>query len=202
VYLSDKDLSGSGTPPLHVCRQGLSPVTANVANLAFDVPFSGTVGAASAASNQLGIPGIAFSGTTGSQTAWDVSPKPDYAAIYAELARTLVDALLELGTRPYLPQGTFLNVNFPAAGSGTACTDPGDFKFVLSRIYTAIPILTPPDVVTCNNKGRLPAETSVVETEGCYCSISVGIAKSKTDADAIRQEAVLQSLESFLSCLP
>lgn len=167
---------------------------------------SGTVGAASAAMGQLQIPGIAFSGTTGTQTAWNVTPVPDSATIYAELSTKLTTRLLASGA-PYLPSNTWLNVNFPAAGSGsgsgTSCTSADVFKFVLSRIYTAVPIVSGDDVVTCNNGGRLPTESDVIGTSsGCYVSVSVGHANDKLDADASEQAVVLQKLSSILSCLP
>lgn len=174
--------------------------SAMIANLGVTTVFSGTVGAASAAMDQLGIPGIAFSGATGSQTAWNVTPVPDYVTIYAQLATKLTTTLLDSGA-PYLPNNTWLNVNFPAAGSGTSCTSPDDFKFVLSRIYTGT-IISGDDVVTCNNGGRLPSESDVVGTAGCYASVSVGKANDKLDADAEQQAVVLQKLGSLLTCLP
>jgi len=92
-------------------------------------------------------------------------------------------------------------VNFPEAGAGTSCTSAADFKFVLSRIFTAT-IVSGDDVVTCGNGGRLPTETVVVGTKGCFVSVSVGHANDKLDADADEQEAVLEKLSSILSCLP
>ncbi len=170
------------------------------ANLGTTVLVSGTVGAATEAVKE-GIPGLAFSGTTGTQTAWNVTPVPDYAPIYADLSTNVTQTLVGTG-KPYLPGDIWLNVNFPAAGSGTSCTNASQLKFVLSRIYTAIPGITPADVVTCNNGGRLPTETTVVGTAGCYASISVGEAVFKADANATSQAFVLHKLQSILSCLP
>ena len=76
-----------------------------------------------------------------------------------------------------------------------------DFKFVLSRIYPAVPIFSGDDVETCGNSERLPTENAVIDTPGCYASISVG-ALNKFDADSDDQGAVLESLKSILSCLP
>lgn len=160
--------------------------------------FSGTVGAATEAAKN-GIPGIAFSGTTGDQTSWK-APVETYMTVYADLATTVTQALTNSG-KPYLPSGIWLNVNFPEV-SGSSCTKPSDFKFVLSRIYHAVPFITPDDVDTCNNDGRLPAEGDVMDTDGCYVSISVGVASSKLDAGADKQATVLKKLGSILSCLP
>jgi len=161
--------------------------------------FSGTVGAASAAADQLDIPGIAFSGTTGTETGFNVAT-PDYSLIYADLATNVTSTLLASGA-PFLPSGTWLNVNFGAAGAGTSCTSASDFQFVFSRIYTST-IISGPDVTTCNNGGVLPPESTVVGTTGCFASISVGKASDKLDADEAQQAVVLGKLSSILSCLP
>lgn len=168
------------------------------ANLGLTVFFSGTVGAATEAAKE-GIPAIAFSGSTGSQTAWDAAPE-SYEEVYADLSTNVTQTLVASGT-PYLPDGIWLNVNYPKV-SGGSCDNVADYKFVLSRIHEAIPVVSPVDVVTCGNGGRLPTETSVVDTSGCYASISVGKATWKTDADAGNQQIVLDKLSSILSCLP
>lgn len=71
---------------------------------------------------------------------------------------------------------------------------------MLSRINTANKS-TPADVNTCGST-RLPTETSVVDTAGCYASISVGVATTKADATAAEQAIVLGKLKKILSCLP
>ncbi|KAK4556181.1 hypothetical protein LTR86_006878 [Recurvomyces mirabilis] len=168
------------------------------ANLGLTTQVSGTVGAATEAVKE-GIPGLAFSGMTGSQTAWNTAPQT-YEEVYADLSTTVTQALVNSG-KPYLPSSIWLNVNYPAVSS-TSCSSTSSFKFVLSRINSAVPLLTPKDVVTCNNGGRLPTETAVVGTAGCYASISVGIATTKLDASAGNQQIVLTKLKSILSCLP
>ena len=166
-------------------------MTANTGVVTF---FSGTVGAAIEAIG-LGVPAIAFSGAEGDETAWNASV-PAYSTIYAELSTLVVDTLISSGT-PYLPDGIWLNVNYPET---TGCTSVSDFSFVLSRIYTAT-IISGTDVTTCSNGGRLPAESEVVGTDGCFVSISVG-ATDKIDADEADQATVLSKLESILTCLP
>ena len=166
------------------------------ANLGIVVLLSGTVGAAVEAMNE-GIPAIAFSGTTGAQTAWNVDT-PSYSLVYGELATIITTTLLESEV-PYLPSGVWLNVNFPAS-TDSSCSVASDFDFVLSRIWTAVPLLDPPDVSTCGST-RLPTEMTVVGTSGCYVSISVGDA-NKFDADAAAQSVVLTKLASILTCLP
>lgn len=156
---------------------------------------SGTVGAAIEAVG-LGIPAIAFSGAEGSATAWNVAA-PAYATLYGELGAIVVDAIVASGT-PYLPAETFLNVNFPET---TDCKSASDFSFVLSRIYTAVPGVSGTDVVTCSNGGRLPTETKVVGTDGCYASISLG-GTNKRDSSAANQAVILSKLSSILTCLP
>lgn len=144
----------------------------------------------------LGVPAIAFSGAEGSETAWNVAT-PAYATVYGGLSAIVVDTLVASGA-PYLPNGIWLNVNFPAT---TDCKSVSDFSFVLSRIHTAVPLVSGTDVVTCNNGGRLPTEATVVGTDGCYASISVG-GTNKRDADAADQAIVLGKLSKILTCLP
>ncbi|KAH8700741.1 acid phosphatase precursor [Talaromyces proteolyticus] len=167
-------------------------------NLALTVLFSGTVGAAVSAV-ESGIPAIAFSGDTGSQTAWNVSPTPLYSQVYAELATTLTDHLIASGAPPYLPPDIWLNVNFPAV-SNDSCNSADQFSFVLSRIYTAVPLISGADVETCGST-RLPTETAVVDTAGCYVAVSVGNT-DKRDGNATQQAVVLDKLSDLLVCLP
>lgn len=168
------------------------------ANLDIAVPFSGTVGAATEAAKE-GIPAIAFSGTTGDQISWE-SSVPNYARVYANLSAIVTDALVESG-KPYLPPNIWLNVNFPAS-TDSACTDPDDYAFVLTRISPALPIISGDDVNICGNEGRLPTERSVVSSPGCFVSISVGAADSKLTASADEQKIVADRLQGILSCLP
>jgi hypothetical protein len=119
--------------------------------------------------------------------------------VYADLSARVTRALVASG-KPYLPPGSWLNVNFPAI-SGGRCSSPSDFKFVLSRIHPAIDLITPPDVKTCGST-RLPTETTAVNTAGCYVSISVGEANLKRDAGAAVQGVILDKLKGILSCLP
>jgi len=166
------------------------------ANLGDTVLISGTVGAATEASKE-GIPAIAFSGSSGTEVAWNTAVQP-YGTIYADLSTTVTQTLIESG-KPYLPPNIWLNVNYPAVSSST-CSSPAAFEFVLSRINGA-DSSTAADVSTCGMT-RLPTESSVVGTKGCYASISVGLASTKADASAAQQAVVLGKLKGILSCLP
>ncbi|GKT45184.1 acid phosphatase [Colletotrichum spaethianum] len=167
-------------------------------NLWLQVPFSGTVGTAVYASGTKGIPAIAFSGGSDGTLAWNTSPVPTRSTVYGELATRLVNKIVS-GGAPYLPEKTWLNVNFPKV-SDTECNDPDQFKWVLSRINPAI--FSGPDVGTCGSTDRLPEENKVVGTAGCYISISVGDSNDKTTASKEKQQPVLDRLGDFLSCLP
>lgn len=182
----------SGAPDIAVAGPNVG------SNLGIVVQFSGTVGAATEAAKQ-GIPGVAFSGASGDAVAWNTATQT-YQQVYADLSTTVVQALTSSGA-PYLPEGIWLNVNYPEVGE-SACASVSDFDFVLSRIYTAIPLITDDDVETCGNDGRLPTERSVVNADGCHAAISVGVADGKKDADAATQEVVLNKLNTLLACLP
>ncbi|KAK6223073.1 5'/3'-nucleotidase SurE [Colletotrichum tabaci] len=167
-------------------------------NLWLQVPFSSTIGTAVYASGTKGIPAIAFSGFSMGALPWNASPVPTRSTVYAELATRLVDKIVG-GGAPYLPANTWLNVNFPRV-TDTECNHPDKFKWVLSRINPGL--FSDPDVATCGSDDRLPEETKVVLTAGCYISISVGNSDDKTTASKEKQQPVLDRLRDFLSCLP
>jgi 5'/3'-nucleotidase SurE len=164
------------------------------------VPFSGTVGAATYAAKTAGIPAIAFSGATGNPTAWNV-PTPLHSQIYADLALNVTTTIINSG-KPYLPANTFLNVNFPAVSEtkGGECTDPKQFKYVFTRINSGL--FSAPDANWCGST-RLPQESSVIGRSGCYVTISPADANDKTDVnDAAVQTQIINKLKPILSCLP
>ncbi|KAJ5152566.1 uncharacterized protein N7482_009044 [Penicillium canariense] len=168
-------------------------------NIGLAVLLSGTAGAATYAAHNAGIPAIAFSGYTGSQTAWNASATfPHYSQVYADLSLNLTNHLVA-SSRPYLPNDIWLNVNFPSVSS--ECNTAADFSFVLSRIHVAVPLITPDDVTTCGSS-RLPSEIGVFLISGCYASVSVGMAGTKEDANATMQGVVLKKLSSLLTCPP
>ena len=182
------------SPKFFPTRPDLAVAGPNVgSNLGVVIYFSGTVGAATYAA-KTGFPTIAFSGSSGSPTAWNEGT-PHYSEVYAELATQVTNRLAASGT-PYLPADVWLNVNFPEV-TDSSCTNADEFQFVLSRIF---PTLAAQDVKTCGST-QLPSEREVVDTSGCYASISVGMA-DKTDANATTQGVVLNKLGNFLTCLP
>ncbi|PLB49830.1 acid phosphatase precursor [Aspergillus steynii IBT 23096] len=162
-------------------------------NIGIAVFFSGTVGAATAAV-KAGVPALAFSGRSGSATAWNETT-PESSTFYADLATNFTERVTANGA-PYLPDGAWLNVNFPSFDDG--CDSVDDVKFVLTRIFPAVPLITDDDVETCGSK-RLPTETKTV-LSGCYASVSVGQADDKKDANATVQAEVLERLGE-LECL-
>jgi 5'/3'-nucleotidase SurE len=167
-------------------------------NLIVQVPFSGTVGAAVYAAKTAKIPAIAFSGRSGEPTAWN-APTPLYSKVYADLALNITNTIIASGA-PYLPEDTFLNVNFPTV-SETKCNNANQFKFILTRIN--IGLFSARDANWCGST-RLPQETDVVIFRGdaCYVSISPGDANDKTTVDAVAQEKIIAKLKPILSCLP
>ncbi|KAI1780539.1 sure-like protein [Hypoxylon cercidicola] len=164
-------------------------------NLFLQVPFSGTIGVAAYASHEAGIPTLAFSGASSGTLAFNTSPVPARSTVYAQLATQLTNAVLDAGA-PYLPEDVFLNVNFPEVEGD--CTDPVNFKWVLSRINPGL--FSEQDVEWCGGT-RLPTETSVINAGGCRISVSVGDATDKTTAPAAKQAVVLQKLSSMFTCM-
>ncbi|KAH6654542.1 survival protein sure-likephosphatase/nucleotidase-like protein [Truncatella angustata] len=163
-------------------------------NLWVQVPFSGTVGIAVYAAHEAKVPSIAFSGASTGNLAWNTVPVPSRSSVYAALARNFTDAILAAG-KPYLPDGVWLNVNFPKVEG--ACTDPANFRWVLSRINLD-PFVE--DVEHCGTK-HLPTETEVILRGGCQISVSVGDATDKTTASADKQAIVRDKLSNRLTCI-
>lgn len=169
-------------------------------NVAVQVPFSGTVGAAVYAAKTAKIPAIAFSGSSGDPTAWN-QPTPLYSKIYADLALNVTNTIIQSG-KPYLPDNTWLNVNFPAVSS-TKCNNVNQFKFIFTRINTGL-IGSAADITVCGTTARLPweADVAVIRGNDCYVSISPGDANDKTTAAAAQQQIIYNKLKPILSCLP
>lgn len=167
-------------------------------NVAIQVPFSGTVGAAVYAAKDAKIPAIAFSGQSGQPTAWN-QPTPLYSKVYADLALNITTTIINSG-KPYLPENTWLNVNFPTV-SDTQCNSASKFKYILTRINTGL--LSDQDAEWCGSS-RLPWEADVTLLRGgdCYVAISPGDANDKTTANAALQEQIIEKLKPILSCLP
>ncbi|KAE8154642.1 survival protein sure-like phosphatase/nucleotidase [Aspergillus avenaceus] len=160
--------------------------------------ISGTMHAAAYAAHDAGIPAVAFSGASGERTAFD-DQTPGYSTLYADLATKLVNRLIE-GGPPYLPEDTFLNVNFPKISDKCAGVD--DYKFVLSRMWKATWLFSDGDANTCNSEDkRLPTERKVTD-KGCFVSVSAVEAGNIRDATATVQREVIAKLGDLLTCLP
>lgn len=158
---------------------------------------------------QEGVAAIAFSGATGNPVSW-TSDDSTYSSVYGALALYVTQMIITdpANPSPYLPDNTWLNVNFPNVDDRTCNRSAGGFKFVLSRIEMVEEEEsddTPADVETCGSR-RLPTEEDVIyhvnSKEGCYVSISVARADTKLDASANEQGAVYEHLKDALSCLP
>ncbi|EUC37479.1 hypothetical protein COCVIDRAFT_87959 [Bipolaris victoriae FI3] len=168
-------------------------------NVAVQLPFSGTVGAAVYAVKTAQIPAIAFSGKSGEPTAWN-APTPLYSKVYADLALNVTSTIIKSG-KPYLPANTFLNVNFPEV-SDSRCSDPSQFKFIFTRVNTGV--FSSRDAEWCGST-RLPWEADVILLRGrdCYVTISPGDANDKSTVnDAAVQTQIINKLKPILSCLP
>ena len=168
-------------------------------NLDLVAYMSGTVGTAVEAARK-GVPAIAFSLSRMPGDPKAFHKKTRYwNLIYLNLAEKVVQTIADQGY-PYLPNNTWLNVNLHAVGGYGECEEMRKYQFVLTRMHPAIPFVTGPDAETCENGGRLPTESLLMESNGCYVSISVGEADHKDDASLEEQDTVLRKLESILSC--
>lgn len=141
--------------------------------------------------------------STKSSSRWRVAPIAQASVLYL-LSTTKATTKTDTPSHP--PFSTFY---FRSLFPSPLLSSPFPTPLNLRSPQTPNPTNpTPPpqqDVVTCNNNGRLPTESSVVsKTSGstCYASISVGIATTKGDASAAQQAVVLGKLGGILSCLP
>jgi 5'/3'-nucleotidase SurE len=159
-------------------------------NVAVQVPFSGTVGAATYAAKTAKIPAIAFSGQSGDPTGWN-APTPLYSQVYADLALNITQTIINSG-KPYLPDNTFLNVNFPSVESNR-CNTLSQFKYIFTRINTGL--LSSRDANHCGS--------TLLRGSSCYVTISPGDANDKSTVnDAAVQQQIINKLQPILSCLP
>lgn len=186
IYKFTPALSGGKYPDLAVSGPNVGP------NVGPAIPVSGTVGAASYAAHEAGIPAIAFSGW-GNNSAWNAT-RPLSSKLDASAASKLIKHLVAQG-RPFLPKNVWLNVNFPHANE-TSCATAKDVTFVLATMEDLGPI----------SKGcgltRLPTEMSVVLHSGCYASVTVAVAPEKKDASAAIRQAVADRLKGLLGDFP
>lgn len=165
-------------------------------NVCIAAQYSGTVGVAAFAAHNRSVPAIAFSGASYSQAPWSEDPPPAASVVYAELALTLTEHIVAQGA-PYLPEDTFLNVNFPEAEGD--CADAANYEWVLTRIKPGV--MSAPDAEWCGSRD-LPNEIDIAEMPGCYISVSVADASDKATINDSRQKVVLDKLQDLLSCLP
>ena len=164
-------------------------------NLAHQVPWSGTVGAARFAVYNMKLPAIAFSGDDKVGGRWD--EPTETSLMYAKLSTFITQEIIDSGV-PYLPDGVFLNVNLPDVED---CWDISDYKFVLSRINEAY-FWSKDDLDWCGSN-TLPWEVTVADRK-CHVSISPGDGYSwwkTTENNITKQEIVRDKLRGILSCL-
>ncbi|KAI0742662.1 sure-like protein [Daedaleopsis nitida] len=176
-------------------------------NLGTVTQNSGTVGAACEAAKE-GFPATAFSAATASQVSYTTldsspdSPSTKSALIYAELTTNFTRTLLAPAGQ-ILPAGVIVNVNYAATTftlSGTPngdCASASDFKWVFTRLLQSS---TAVDVEDCGSM-RLPDEGTVVRA-GCFASVTVMNATTKSDVSASVQAPVLNRLtpSALLTC--
>lgn len=179
-------LSGGRYPDLAVSGPNVGP------NVGPAIPVSGTIGAASYAAHEAGIPAIAFSGW-GNNTAWNAT-RPLFTKLYARAATRLLNRLVAEG-RPFLPKDVWLNVNFPHANE-TSCSTVNNVKFVLTTMEDVGPTSEACGIA------RLPTEMSVVLHSGCYASVTVAMAPEKKDASAAVRQVVADRLKGLLGNFP
>ncbi|KAG9022125.1 hypothetical protein FS837_006733 [Tulasnella sp. UAMH 9824] len=164
-------------------------------NLGAVTLISGTVGVATYAVGQ-GVPAIAFSGGDKTTRPWTALQPGDISHLYSQLAMTITNQVIS--SKPFLPKGVSLNVNFPAASAN--CSSASDFKYVFTTIYPLVPHIG----CTASVGGSVtlistPAEADVITSGACLISISA-MSSYKLDVDTATQTTVFNKLKPILSC--
>ena len=156
-----------------------------------------------------GFAATAFSAASPSQVSYTTltsspnSSSTKSALLYAALTTNFTETLLAPAARPFLPPGVILNVNYAATtftSSGTPngdCASASDFKWVFTRLVQDLSAI---DVEDCGST-LLPDEGTVVRS-GCFASVTVMNATTKSDVSASVQAQVLQRLQpsGLLTC--
>lgn len=155
-----------------------------------------------------GVPALAFSGHHGERVAWN-KPWPRHSTLYADVAHKLTTTVVAAG-KPFLPDGTWLNVNMPKTSS--TCDSVEKFKFVLTKIDMSLQMglslfqnFGKPDVTVCGNKGNLPLEAWIAKKYEKQCVVTVSVGRAglpgtAANAGKATQYVVAKKLSGILTC--
>jgi broad specificity polyphosphatase/5'/3'-nucleotidase SurE len=128
---------------------------------------------------------------------------PLHSQVYAEAATIITKRVLDSGP-PYLPENTFLNINFPKVDEEN-CYNVSDWKYALTRLHR-VWAWTSKDFFTCDEPRLHIDEDVVARHKGqhdCWASISVAKAYHPSHtAEAEEQEDVWNLLGDLLTCVP
>ncbi|ETS76128.1 hypothetical protein PFICI_11515 [Pestalotiopsis fici W106-1] len=164
----------------------------NGPNVASLTEVSGTVGVAQYTARR-GIPTIAFSGAAWGVMRYDKPPTYRHS-LYNDMAYQFTQALLT-GGKPYMPQNTFLNVNFPN-WQNNDCNETSKWEWFLTRLDT-------------DREGNM-ADWEYCGTDqnflqfDTHCSITITLleATSKKNAGVEEQRFMRNRLKNMLACPP
>lgn len=166
-------------------------------NIMWTTHFSSTISAAAWAAKH-GVPAIAFSGHNAEWKAYWEDPTPA-SIVYNELAMVVIEELIKSG-KPYLPDDTYLNVNFPRLRD--ECRRAEQFRFIITRVNEPF---FKTDAEWCGAT-YLPCELSVLDSGApfpmpCTVTISPGDAHSRdTQDDHAKQAIVMEKLKNLVEC--
>lgn len=154
-----------------------------------------------------------FSGISEEEANFETTMTPIWSEVYAEAAGWFTKELIKT-QRPWLPNGTYLNINFPRIDNDTdPCANRDNWRWVFTReIKPAENTL--PDMPTCGHKYlplaqyliRRKERVSAADFDTCYATVSLLGPKlpdfSHTIAEAPQQGEMYQKIGHFMSCPP
>ncbi|KAF1913800.1 hypothetical protein BDU57DRAFT_597071 [Ampelomyces quisqualis] len=151
-------------------------------------------------------PTIYFAGPSGPYVNSTLYSPPLVSKIYAELAKTITQALTGHEGHKYLYRNTFLRVNFPRVDTTyQRCTDVSQFKFILTS-HSKDDQTYRHNEKWCGEPG-FPYEKAVVEREdGCYVAMTLEDISKRSKREPQPQKNarkhIIDRLSSLWTCLP
>lgn len=154
--------------------------------------------------NHYGIPAIAFSAPHAKpvdEYLQDWETMDHIHPVYAQLANRVVEEVIGSG-KPYLPEGVYLNVNFPLIRE--ECQTPDKFRFIITRVHMKVP--SSRDEPWCGKK-QLLSEVDILDYHkilfGMPCTVTITPVDAK-DRSTInqhwKQRVVMEKLMDLVEC--
>lgn len=156
--------------------------------------------------NKHGIPTIAFSAVHPEREDFN-DWLPDWKKaehghiVFTELANRVVEEIIGSG-KPYLPDGVYLNVNFPKIRE--QCQTADKFRFIITRVHMKLP--SHRDELWCGKK-KLLSELDILDYNDAFFGMPCTVTITPVDArdrttvnQHWKQRVVMDKLMGIVEC--